>query len=114
MKRTLLFSFFTFFFISLASAQYIAQNIQQDPLALSEIRVNAKVYPNPASDYIWLKEEKGVSRIVIFNVVGKKLKDFDVRENDRYFIADLTKGMYLVQLITENGKIVKTQRLNKR
>lgn len=114
MKKTLLLLFTSLFIFSLATAQMSGIEDSQDPVAIDQIKSNAKIYPNPAIDFIGLQSGEGVSQIAVFNVVGKKLKSFSVEESDRYYIADLPKGMYLVQLLTPNGKIVKTQRLNKR
>ncbi len=114
MKKTLLLTFLSLFLFTFASAQFDSYDDNQDPVEKVSLKSNAKIYPNPAIDFIGLQDNKGVSQISVFNVVGKKLKSFVVSESDRYYIADLPKGMYLVQLLSDNGKILKTQRLNKR
>ncbi len=74
-----------------------------------------KVYPNPATDYIGLSEAKEVKRIVIINLVGRQMKTFQVGgEGARYYVGDLPRGMYLVQLLDAQKEVVTTKRVSKR
>ena len=76
---------------------------------------NVRIYPNPATSYIGLDQAPTVEHIVIYNVVGRRVKDFEVtRQDEQYYIGDLPNGMYLVQLLGEKQKIISTKRLNKR
>ena len=48
-------------------------------------------------------------------MVGRQMKSFEAGEVDsRYFIGDLNRGMYLVQILGENNKIITTKRVSKR
>jgi Secretion system C-terminal sorting domain len=77
--------------------------------------VKISVYPNPATNFISINKDENVRDIAIFNLVGKKLKTFqDVEKNEHYDVSDLPIGMYLVQVIDNNKKIITTQRINKR
>ena len=117
MKHILLFVFFLFTMNMTVTAQLgiggageaTSSLMDQDPES-----VNVKVFPNPASNFIGLSHTKGVERISIFNVVGRKMKDFYVSPDTKYNIADLPNGMYLVQLVSANNKVIKTHRLTKR
>lgn len=73
-----------------------------------------KIFPNPASDYIELTDNEKVSRIVVFNLVGKEMKRFDAVNGQRYNISELPKGLYLVQLVDKTGQTIVTQRVSKR
>ncbi len=73
-----------------------------------------KIYPNPAFNFIGLNEISSVNTIIIYNLVGRKMKNFIAEKGKKYFIADLPKGMYLVQLLGRDGKVVTTQRMSKR
>ena len=47
--------------------------------------------------------------------IVREMKSFDVAEGgEKYYVADLPKGMYLIQLLGKSSKIIKTQRLSKR
>ncbi|MEQ8703225.1 MAG: T9SS type A sorting domain-containing protein [Phaeodactylibacter sp.] len=85
-----------------------------DPYPVLTTPVDLKVYPNPAIDYISLTETQGVSEIKVFNLVGRAMKRFDITYADQqFYVGDLPKGMYLVQIKGANDKVLTTQRLHK-
>lgn len=45
--------------------------------------------------------------------MGREAKSFEVEKGMKYDVADLKTGMYLVQIVDMNNKIITTQRLNK-
>lgn len=74
-----------------------------------------KIYPNPAVNFIGLNEVAGVSSIIIYNLVGRKMKNFNAqKEGEKYNVSDLPKGMYLVQFKGKDGKVLTTQRMSKK
>lgn len=72
------------------------------------------VYPNPASDYIEISNDETVGKVVVFNMIGREQKSFKASKGERYSIADLSNGMYLVKIISNENKLMTTQRLQKR
>ena len=76
--------------------------------------VSVSVFPNPATEFITVNNEEAVKTIHVFNFTGRKMKNFDVVKGDRYDIADLPNGLYFVQLIGRNNKVIATQRLTKK
>lgn len=75
---------------------------------------NLQIFPNPAVNYIGVSENSSVERIVVYNLVGRQMKTFPAADGEQYYIGDLRKGMYLVQLLGANSKVIKTQRISKR
>jgi Secretion system C-terminal sorting domain len=74
-----------------------------------------KVYPNPATEYIKLSQIVDVRKIKILSLIGSPMKLYDVVETEeKYDVSDLPNGLYLVQLLDSNNKVITTQRLNKR
>ncbi len=70
------------------------------------------IYPNPAKSVINLKVETlvGTGSITITDLYGKILKNIPMSMgNNSIDIANLTKGMYFVSMITNDGK--KTQKI---
>ena len=110
MKKNLLFILLTFF---LASAAF-AQSDSDKQIAQLTSKKNISVFPNPAINFIGLSETEDVKQLIVFNVVGRKMKSFMVSEGEKYNIAELPKGMYLVQILDFDNKIITTQRLSKR
>ena len=73
-----------------------------------------KIYPNPAVNFIGLNKVSGVGSIIIYNLVGRKMKKFVALKDEKYDVTDLPRGMYLVQLLGDDGKVVTTQRMSKK
>lgn len=105
MKQTLLLLFFVLS-AKAAFSQSAFKGLDRPDLA---------IYPNPAVEFIAVNDEEAtVKQIVIFNLVGKKVRSFDAMPNERFPIGDLPKGMYLVQLLDGENKIINTQKVNKK
>ena len=101
MKRTLLV-----FACLLAVIALRAQNASRPELS---------VFPNPTTENISVQDNAdAVGQIVVFNLLGKKIKSFEASKGEHYYVGDLTKGVYLVQLVGRNKQVVKTQKIEKR
>jgi hypothetical protein len=72
------------------------------------------VYPNPATDYIKLSDDDAIRSVSISNMLGRKVRSFEVVKGDHYEIADLPNGLYLIQIVGKNNKVLATQRLTKK
>lgn len=84
-----------------------AQNNPRDPIT---------VYPNPVTDFIALTDnsDPSVAYMMVYNLVGKKVKEFEYTRGERYSVADLPKGMYLIQIQNRQGSTLTTLKLEKR
>ena len=101
MKQTLL----VFFFLAAAFALR----------AQSAHRPELSVYPNPTTENIAVQDNAdAVGQIVVFNVLGKKVKLFEAAKGENYYVGDLPKGVYMIQLVGRNKQVVKTQKIEKR
>ena len=101
MKKTLLGLFF-FGCVVLAHAQMAS-------------KADISVYPNPATEFIQVRDLSASAAVIdVFNLVGKKLRSFDFSDGQQYLVADLPKGLYLIQVSDKMGKIITTQKINKR
>lgn len=72
------------------------------------------IYPNPAIDYFELSRYDGIRTLAIYNVAGRKLRQYNVAEDQKFDVSFLHRGMYLVRLADHRKEVVKTLRLNKR
>ncbi len=99
----LLLPFFIFLVFSVAAQAQITT------------KADLSVYPNPTTEYISVNDNNdAVGFIAIFNLVGKKVKEFDFIKGESLFVADLPKGMYLVQIQNRSRQVLKTQKVDKR
>ncbi len=90
------------------------QNLSSNTSSLNRSEIKLSVYPNPASDFIGVSNDEQVGKIIIFNMIGKEQKSFQATRGEKYPIADLANGMYLVKVIGNDNKLITTQRLQKR
>ena len=73
-----------------------------------------QLYPNPAIEYFSLTNAGRVNQIVMYNMLGRQIRNFDVNPANRYDVSDLPGGIYMVTLLDRNGALIKTMRLSKR
>ena len=109
MKQTLLLIILSFFLTAGLSAQSTYAMATKTHQPTKKI----KIFPNPTADFIGLSSDKGVGTIRILNLIGKEIRQFKVIEGQRYNVADLENGMYLIQLVSDENKIITTRRLRK-
>ncbi len=112
MKQTLLLILFSLFLTAGLSAQSSFRNATASATTQQPTK-KIKIFPNPTADFIGLSSDKGVGTIRILNLIGKEIREFKVIEGRRYNVADLENGMYLIQLISDEQKIITTRRLRK-
>jgi len=73
-----------------------------------------RVYPNPASDYVWLKADKAIKSIEILDIAGKMVAQLSIPFTYRTQIpvSGLAGGIYFTRIIchdegTGTGKFIK-------
>jgi hypothetical protein len=84
-------------------------------LAQSASLPDLSVYPNPTTEFISVKDQQdAVGHLAVFNIMGRKVREFEYTKGERYSILDLPKGLYLVQIQDKNRKVITTQKVEKR
>ncbi len=77
-------------------------------------KARLRVYPNPVTDYLTITRNTFVKQLWVSNILGKRVRTFDTAFGNKYDIADLPDGIYLVSMVDANRKVVKTVRISKR
>ena len=121
MKQNLLIVCLFYLCIS-AHAHSILPIVDSDPiLALSissfeetDHGPQIQVFPNPVINHFQISDNRVVSQIVVFDLLGKQVKKFNYRSGEKYFIGDLRKGIYLVQMLSGDNEILVTKRISKK
>jgi len=114
MKQALLsFSLLLLFQIGFSQSSF-SDRLSIKRTASTETIVDLRVFPNPATVYFSLNDNDSVQKIVVYNLVGKEMKNFQYEKDQKYSVEDLSKGIYLVQIRGKDDKIIATQRLSKR
>lgn len=108
MAKTLLIPVFLICSIlAFGMGEFSTPSLYDDPPRVS-------VFPNPTSQFFSISETKGISKLGVFNLVGKEMRSFEAVSGEKYNVGDLPNGMYLIQLFDSDKKIVSTLRLQKR
>lgn len=65
---------------------------------------NITVYPNPATDMIYINDANGISMINITNLIGQKVMQIPVSGADANInVSSLPDGIYFISMFNENG-----------
>jgi hypothetical protein len=65
------------------------------------------VYPNPAIEFFTVTSDSNINAINIFNLSGQKVADLKANSTSETIpTSNLTSGLYLVEISTENGTAV--------
>lgn len=74
----------------------------------TDVLSNIEIYPNPFSSSITLNNSSKANRAVITNLIGQKVMNIQLSGSERVTINTerLTKGIYLIQIYSENGERV--------
>jgi len=59
-----------------------------------------KIYPNPAKDRVFIKENGNIRSIEIFSLTGRLIKTLD-KSSKSIDISDMMKGVYLIRIKSE-------------
>ncbi|HBC05449.1 MAG TPA: hypothetical protein DC015_14935 [Aequorivita sp.] len=81
--------------------------IAGEPLSIKDNNSEKfKLYPNPASDQLFIKSEDAkIIKTIVYSVSGKRIMEI-VPANESINIAVLAKGMYFLEITTSEGKSV--------
>ena len=83
--------------------------------AQQNAKTDLAIYPNPTAEFISVQDNNEiVGYLAVYNIVGRKLKEFEYTKGDQYSLLDLPKGMYLVQIQDRNRQILTTRKIDKR
>jgi hypothetical protein len=80
-----------------------------EPLSVADFSAsNVKIYPNPANDYINIESNvTQISKVVLYDILGKKVLSQNELTNNRLDISSLTKGVYFMKINANGNSITK-------
>ena len=68
---------------------------------------NLRIYPNPVSNTLTIQSDNvPIERVEIYSVLGKKIKAI-YSDFENIHTGDLSQGIYLLRIYSENSSIVK-------
>ena len=93
----------TYDFTALVSFTTVTASSANATLSVEPIEINdfVKVYPNPTTDYLFIKSDLNYQS-TLYNVAGQRV----MQSNTKTFnVIDLPMGVYLLELKSENNSI---------
>ncbi|WP_456437529.1 endonuclease, partial [Psychroserpens sp.] len=76
-------------------------------LSISEFdKTRIRVFPNPTSNRIFIKGLLAETRVEVLSIEGRKIKEYNL-QNDAYIDLELSSGIYLLNLYSDNKQVVK-------
>lgn len=109
MRLTLLFIFTLLLNINIS-----AQAERTESFAADIEAYELRVFPNPTTDSFQIIENTIVDEIIVYNIIGRKIRTFTHGSNKKYSLADVPDGMYFISLISQTEGVLKTLRISKR
>lgn len=85
-------------------------NPTQNTLSTNTIDVvNLKIYPNPASDFIFIdsNSESKIDYIEFYNILGNKILSINNLDDNKIDIRNFKNGIYFLKIISDNQSLVK-------
>ncbi len=84
--------------VGLCSATVITENYKENIIS---------IYPNPTKGEFTLQSENNILRVELYNIIGEKVMDRKLASKTAQFnISHLTKGIYLVKILYEEGSTI--------
>ncbi|HRZ32997.1 MAG TPA: T9SS type A sorting domain-containing protein [Flavobacterium sp.] len=74
-------------------------------LSESEEKNNISIYPNPTTDYLYIKSDLDIKDIQISDLNGRIINNLEFQDN-KMNLASLQTGIYFAKISDINGKIV--------
>jgi len=94
-----------------ANFSYVKIN-SLDALGVKSVEIDGglSVYPNPVTDYLFVKSAKEVAEFNIFNMAGQKIfSQKNTRKTPQLDVSNIAKGNYILQIIDRNGNTSSTK-----
>ena len=84
-------------------------SVNEGIVGIDEVEENSvNIYPNPANNVINVNATSNISNVEVYTIAGQKVGDFTVNSNHSAIsTSNLTSGLYLMKIHTENGEINK-------
>jgi hypothetical protein len=107
---SIIFAVVFLFNCEMANAQSVPSN---GSTSLDLVADELKVFPNPTTDYFQISNGSNIKKIVVYNIFGKEVKTFFHYNNAQHEVSDIKSGMYIVKMIDEKNKVIKSVKLHK-
>ena len=85
----------------LVEFNFLATGNNNCTTGISEIEYEAlQIYPNPITDFFNLSETQDVEYLMVYNMMGNQIYQYNVTPSQNYDVGDLPYGVYLITDVT--------------
>lgn len=72
---------------------------------------NIQLFPNPAKDFIQIQDlqAESIEHLIVYDLVGKKIKVFNYSSDSSYNVSDLPNGVYIIEMYKNNQLIYRSK-----
>ncbi len=64
---------------------------------------SVSIFPNPTQSFVNIKSEKGINKVVLYDMAGKKISNIYSKNYYTYDLPVLKSGIYLLKIQTKRG-----------
>ena len=79
-----------------------------DDVGVDELSSSFRLYPNPASDKLYIITEVEIEKVVVYDVYGRQQSTDNRQQLLTIDVTNLNSGVYFINIVTNDGEIVKT------
>ena len=79
-----------------------------DDVGVEELSSSFRLYPNPASDKLYIITEVEIEKVVVYDVYGRQQSTDNSQQLLTIDVTNLNSGVYFIKIVTNDGEIVKT------
>lgn len=80
-----------------------------------------QIFPNPANDFIYIRNlpETSNSQVEVYNILGKKMLDFNVQAGQsvagavRFDLSSIPKGIYMIRVYDQSMNLLESKSITK-
>jgi hypothetical protein len=84
------------------------------PSSTNEVEVEKiTMFPNPTDGEFSIKAGNAVKKIVVYNLTGRTVREFETSGKRTFDVSDLPRGNYLVRMLGKDGTSIVTRLLQK-
>ncbi|WP_335977678.1 T9SS type A sorting domain-containing protein [Gaetbulibacter jejuensis] len=72
---------------------------------MEDLTLNSKnitIFPNPSSDFIQISGLTKTEKYILYNILGTKIRNGVISDNEKMDIQNLTKGLYFLKFENEH------------
>ncbi len=83
-------------------------NVEANNIDINIAKYQIDIYPNPATEFFKIKNSNisNEKLVEIYNIQGKKIKEYKYKQDITYNINDLKKGIYIIKIGNYSHKLI--------